>query len=194
MGRDTDFDFGHAAQEILDSHGDVKLCMGRVKCVHCGAIYGVCSELETQLTEQENNKMLPRAPQTQGGGQQRAPRSGYTYISETDLSADKHIARILATKINDGPLKEGQRRFSDMALQVAFRGQTRLFGIKFFDNTGLMTPNYQILIEDFGEDNDKWIGREFYLFAEKEEFSGRIFPRVEPIALAAEKPKPAGRK
>lgn len=187
MGRDTEFNFGHAAEEILDPKtGDVKLCMGRVKCVHCGTIYGVCCELEAELTQTENTTMLPRAPQQQGGSQ-RTPRSGYTYVTEADLSQDKVVARILATKLNDAPLKDGQRRFSDLALQIAFKGQTRLFGVKFFDGSGATTPNYQFLLDGFGEDNDQWVGREFYLYAEKEEFTGRIFPRVEPIPV--EKPK-----
>lgn len=182
MGRDTEFDFVHAAQEITDPKtGDIKLCMGRVKCVHCGTIYGVCCELETQLTEQqENSTMLPRAPQ-QGGGQQRAPRSGYTYVNEGDLSTDKVVAKILATKLNDAPLKDGQQRFSDLTLQIAFKGQTRLFGVKFFDKGGAITPNYQFFLDGFGDDNNKWVGREFYLYAEREEFTGRVFPRVEPI-------------
>jgi hypothetical protein len=99
-----------------------------------------------------------------------------TYITAQDLSEDKVVAKILAVKANDAPLKEGQRRFSDVTAKIVFKGQNRLFGFK------LDTPNYTICIQDFGEDEAKWVDREFYLYNEKEEFTEKIFPRVEPIA------------
>lgn len=119
--------------------------------------------------------MLPRgnAPAQTGGGGRR--QNGLTYIKAEDLSDDKVIAKVLAVKINDGVLKEGQRRFSDVTVKVIFKGQSRLFGLK------IDTPNYLICIQDFGEDESKWQDREFYLYNEKEEFSEKIFPRVEPI-------------
>ena len=121
--------------------------------------------------------MLPRAgnlPPASGNRQQRQ-RSGYTYITEQDLSKDKQLARVLAVKENDQKVSEGQRRFSDIIVKIAFKGETRLFGLK------LNNPNLAILQEAFTQDENKWPDREFYLFLEEEEFSGRMFPRVEPV-------------
>lgn len=110
---------------------------------------------------------------SQGGNRQ--PRSGYTYITEADLSHDKQIAKVLAVKENDTVVKEGQRKFSDVIVKVSFKGAIRLFGMR-YDN-----PNWEILKKAFTADENAWPDREFYLFIETEEFTGRNFPRVEPI-------------
>jgi hypothetical protein len=111
-----------------------------------------------------------------GSSQGRPQRSGYTYITEADLSHDKQIAKVLAVKENDTVVKEGQRKFSDVIVKVSFKGAVRLFGVKFD------TPNWDILKEGFTADENAWPEREFYLFIETEEFTGRNFPRVETVA------------
>lgn len=173
MGRDTDFDFGANAPDV-DARGDLVMCMGRIKCAHCGRVYGVCSEVEANLTQEENSTMLGSRG-TAPGGRPQQQRSGYTYVTERDLSSSKEIARVIAVKENTTEVKEGQRKYSDVIVKIAFKGETRLFGLKY------ETPNWEILKESFTQDENKWIDREFYLFNETEEFSGRVFPRVEAI-------------
>jgi len=188
VGKDTEFNFGHnvtpdsamdTAQNAAEN-GEPRMCLGRVKCVRCGMPYGVCWEVEANLANGGNVNMLTPAgnqtsQQSQAGRGFGKKRSGFDYITEAELSTDKVVARILAVKENKETLREGQRRFSDVVVKIAFKGQTWLFGMK------LDSPNLAILQQNLTLDENKWIGREFYLFIESEEFSGRNYPRVEVI-------------
>lgn len=184
MGRDTDFNFGENALAQELAAAAESYCMGRVKCAHCGKVYGCCTEVEVNLSG--GTYMLPRAgaqtPAPQGGA---APRqqSGFPYVRETDLSTDKKRARILDVRVNDAKVKEGQRRYSDVIAKIALEGKTFLFGLK-ADN-----PNYELLVREFSEDENRWPDREFFLYLELDSFSGKYWTRVEPITAAEGKKK-----
>ena len=180
MGRDTDFDYGHAAKALGFDSERPHFCGGNVKCSKCGKPYGVCCEVENQLT-QGGTYMLPR-PGAQGGNQSQQQgggggrqRSGLPYVNESNLSLDKKRCRVLAVKLNDAPVKEGQRRFSDVIVKFAMGGDMFLLGLK-TDN-----PNYEILCKAFGEDDNRWPEREFFMFLEEDDFDKRRWVRVEPI-------------
>jgi hypothetical protein len=173
---DTSFDFGSNAPPDIDADGEVIFCMGRVKCVKCGKVHGVCNEIEA--AEKEKDNMLSRAgagtgaPAQAGGG--KSQRSGYRYINEQDLSStEKRIFRIIDVKENTEPLREGQKRFSDVVFKGAFRGETRLLGFK------LNNPNLVIIQEELGLEENEYPGRELDLFLEMDEFTGRYWMRVE---------------
>lgn len=180
---DDDFDFQAEAQELFDQRGNLIMCMGRIKCNKCGHVYGVCCDVEVELTEKGNENMLPRPGQNapaQSSGQQRQ-RSGYPYLKETDLTLDKKEARIIQVRNNDEPVKDGQRRFSDIIVKIAVGGTIYLWGMKYNN------PNFTILIEAFGQNENDWAEKKCYIFLEQEEFSGRNFIRCEPQTAASKK-------
>lgn len=172
----TDFDFGWSKKNVgvptydRSDYETKNSCFGMLVCPHCGNA-AQCSE----IFDTEGRIMLPRGNAPSSGATGRR-QNGLTYIGSQDLSENKVIAKVLAVQINDKPLKEGQRRFSDVTVKISFNGQNRLFGLK------IDTPNYIMLIQDFGADESKWVDREFYLYNEMEEFSEKVYPRVEPIA------------
>lgn len=179
MGRDTDFDYGHAARALGFDSERPHFCGGNVKCSKCGKPYGVCCEVENQLM-QGGNYMLPKpGAQNNGQGQQGGgggrQRSGLPYVNESNLSLDKKRCRVLAVKLNDAPVREGQRRFSDVIVKFAMGGDMYLLGLK-TDN-----PNYEILCKAFGEDDNRWLEREFFMYLEEDDFDKRRWVRVEPI-------------
>src|SRR5271157_34267 len=182
---DIAFNFGNNAPPDIDANGECIICLGRVKCVRCGKVYGVCNEIEAVEREKE---MLSRAgagaaPATAGSG--KSQRAGYRYINEQDLSAtEKRRFRIIDVKENTEPLREEQKRFSDVVFKGAFRGETRLLGFK------LSNPNLVIIQEELGLEENTYPGRELDLFLEQDEFTGRYWMRVEvPSASEVKKAK-----
>jgi hypothetical protein len=179
MGRDTEFnpsefdDDAAIAAEIRQATEEI--CYGVVKCVHCGTVFGSCIEVQFQL----GGSMLPQArgnaAPSNNGGQQRSKRSGYDWIKEADLTTDKIRCKIIGAQENDQPA--GPQRFSDVIVKLAFKGQTRLLGLK-DDN-----PNYGILTSELTYNPNEWAGREIYLFLEGPNFMGRYFIRVELVPL-----------
>ena len=194
MGRDADFDYGYAAQALSFDPERPHFCGGNVKCCKCGKSYGVCSEVETQLTN-GGTYMLPRAGassqnQAASGGGGGRQRSGLPYITEAQLSFDKKRCRVMAVKVNDTPIKEGQRRYSDVVVKFAMGGEMFLLGLK-ADN-----PNYELLVKAFGDDDNRWPDREFFMYVEEDEFDKRRWMRVEPVTDNEPEPvaKPATKR
>jgi len=135
--------------------------------------------------------MLPRSGGTAAPSQQapqggnRRQGGGFDYVRNTDLSTDKKRARVLACRVNDAVVKEGQRKYSDVIVKIALNGKTLLYGLK-ADN-----PEYEKLVNAFGEDENRWPDREFYMYLEADDFTGKYWMRVEPIEA---EPKSAKKK
>lgn len=134
--------------------------------------------------------MLPRpgaqpqaAPATGGRRQQ----SGIPYITETQLSLDKKRCRIIGVKVNDAPLKEGQKRYSDVIIKFAMGGETYLEGFK------VNNPNYEKLTTAFGQDENRWLEREFFYYLEEDDFDHKLWKRVEAVT-ADNDGEPEGKK
>src|SRR5277367_2838250 len=148
------FEFGFSRDTGVPTYDrtDYKTaCKGLLVCPDCGNA-APCSE----IFDLEGN-MLPRGNSSSGTSNSGRRQNGLTYIKAEDLTDEKIVAKVLAVKTNDAPLKEGQRRFSDVTVKILFKGHPRLFGLK------IDTPNYTIMIEDFGVDETKWVDREFFL-------------------------------
>ncbi len=183
MGRDTDFDFGANAPPSVDPDTG-GMCQGRVVCVHCGRYYGRCNQVEAELQNGGPYNMLPSAGSkvntaTKGGSQ----KSGIPYINVTELTSDKATARVIDVRLTEQV--EGRQNFSDIRLKIAIKGMTRLYGLK------TTNPEYDKLLSAFGQDETMWPGREFYIYAEQDEFDGKLWIRVDP---QVQKDAPAGKK
>jgi hypothetical protein len=163
-------------QEIREAQS--VMCGGRVKCVHCGKNYGVCSEIETQLTE-ENTEMIPQGNtggQQQGSGRGRgSQQQGLEYARWNSpwLSFDWKTARILSVKVNQ-PV-EGRQQFSDVVVKFALDGQSRLLGMK-VGSQELIT-----LTQQFGDDENKWVDGEFQIHVAEDEFDGKKYVRIQTV-------------
>ena len=170
------------AKEIREAQSTI--CGGRIKCTHCGKNFGVCSEIETQLTE-ENTNMIPQGnagSQSQGaGGRSRPQQQGLEYARWNSpwLSFDWKTARILSIKVNQ-PV-EGRQQFSDVVVKFALDGQQRLLGMK-VDSRELTT-----LTQQFGSDENKWIDGEFQIRIEEDDFDGKKYVRIQTVETSSKK-------
>ena len=181
---DSSFDYGFNEPEPIREVEPI--CMGRVKCIHCGKIYGFCSTIEYTVgvfnseSPKGETEMLPAStagkPQTQSTGnrQQSGGRSGLNYIKPANLTTDKAIAKILDVRVAEPP-QDGTRNFSDIRFKIALRGVTWLYGVR------LNNPELKKLQDAFGLDENNYPGKKFYMYVQEDEFDGRIYMRVEPI-------------
>ena len=190
----NDFNDEKAIQEEMRQQAD-SFCTGRVVCVHCGAYYGYCIAVETQLVHQgdDSTMTIPRASNVgptqgggSGGGRTRGKQQGLEYVrwDSPFLSYDKKTARILETKINV-PV-EGRQQFSDVVLKISIEGKPRLYGMK-ADN-----PELEKMVEWWGDDENRWINNEFLIYLEEDSFDGKKWVRVAQIE--GEKTEKKGKK
>jgi len=108
-----------------------------------------------------------------GGG--RSKRSGLAYLNNDSplLSLDKKKTKILAVKAN--PPQEGRQNFSDVVVKLALSGESVLWGLK------TNNPNFEILTEEFGRDENDWVGKEFMIGLEEDDFDHRKWIRIETM-------------
>jgi hypothetical protein len=131
--------------------------------------------------DKENEEMINRsarndAPQQQQGRRQNTGRSrgsgqtGIPYLKTENVNFDKRTANIIACRVEDDAFKPGQQA---VVAKIAFAGNTYLWTIR-LDN-----PNLDILCDAFGDDEQKWVGKDFLLFLETDEFTNKNYTRVE---------------
>lgn len=114
--------------------------------------------------------MLPEAdgkPEALSGGKTRR-KGGMEYLKAEDLSTSPREARIVAVKFdpdhNFGP---------SVVVKLALDGKVKFWTLRIRKN-----PNYQILLEAFGRDENSWVEKKVHLWNQEDEFSGQYFPRV----------------
>lgn len=145
----------------------------------------LCSEVERQVraitayvrqfTGEENYRMLPRAGSSTTSTDESRPRAGkrtdtgIQYLKNEDLSSktDKE-GKILGVRL-DEENKFGVR----IILKLALDGKTVFFGVNIKKN-----PNYKILLDEFGAEENDWVGKRILLKLEQDEFTETFFPRV----------------
>ena len=173
MGRDTSFEFGYNAQpeeqtdpNTTDPNMDL-VCMGSVYCSVCRKHHGYCSEVETQI---KGENMLPRAEENDS--QSAAPRRGKTgglrYLKNEDLSANHETdAKIQAVK------PDANNRFgAAVVLKLTLNGTVIFWTVR------TKNPNYKILTDKLGHEENDWVGQKILLKLEQDDFSESYFPRV----------------
>lgn len=161
---DTDFEFGHNAEN--EPAAVPEACMGNVTCEHCGKRHGYCSEVEQQLKE---GTMLPKADSdgsSQSSGTKK--KGGIKYLTIEDLSRTPKEAKILAVKA-DADNRYGAR----VVLKISLDGTMMFWGVAIRKN-----PNYRLLTDKLGHEENDWVDARILLHNEKDEFSEQFFPRV----------------
>ena len=150
-------DFGPLGDHVSNEHPDV-----------VNAAQRLVESLENQEKEKEN--MLPPAGGTTSGGAGagRRPRTGIPFLTFDMLSTSTKEAKILDIKV------ETENRFGpSVVLKLALEGKMVLWTVRIKNN-----PNYSLLTEHFGHDENEFVGQKILLAMEKDDFSEQYFPRV----------------
>jgi hypothetical protein len=160
-----------------------KICLGRVRCSHCGKIYGTCAEIEYNLTTGANMTIPTSSGGSTQGGQSRGKQQGLQYARWDSpwLSFDKKEARVIDVKVNI-PV-EGKQQFSDVVMKFACDGVPRLWGFK------AGTPELEKLTAAWGSNENDWPEKKFFIYLEEDMFDGKRYVRAEPIMAEKKKGK-----
>jgi len=110
--------------------------------------------------------MLPTAEQEQT--KTKRSGKGIPYITTDDLSRQPKEAKILDVR-TDSENKFGPR----VILKVAMDGKTWFFGVNIKKN-----PNYKLLLDKLGREENDWVGQKLLLNLEQDEFTENYYPRV----------------
>jgi hypothetical protein len=113
-----------------------------------------------------------------GSSKQQQPRKGsggaITTLALENVSFDRKSARVLAVRPNiEG--KYGKQA----AIKIAYSGNTYIFYL------GVSDTRLKQLIDEFGRDENKWVGREFLLYLENDEFNNRNSIHVDASVQAS---------
>lgn len=152
---DTDFEFGANTQEGSD-------CGGTVECSVCGKFHGWCNELD-KLKE---NKMIPSSGEAGSTGRRGGTSNRLT---AADLSKEPRDAKILAARYE----AEGKFGKPQVIVKMAINGTIRFWYLDMKKN-----PNLQLLIEQFGKNENDWAGERILMGLEEDPFHDTWYPRV----------------
>jgi hypothetical protein len=108
--------------------------------------------------------MLPQV----GSGTGKRARTGIPFLTFEMLSTTPKNADIVDVKYD-----EANRFGPSVVLKLKLEGKATLWTVRIKDN-----PNYVILTEAFGHDEQDFKGKKIQLFMEKDNFSEQFFPRV----------------
>lgn len=181
MAPDTDFDYGFNDSPETGTDIDKRIaeqaagrCMGKVYCLDCNKYHGYCVEIEEKI------KMLPTGDETPTGTKRKV--GGMEFLKNEDLSRNPKEAKILAVRL-DSENKYGPR----INIKLAIDGKTKFWGVP---TAKSKSPNYRLLLDKFGAEENDWIDRRILLFLEQDDFSGNFFMRVDfPSEPKSESPK-----
>jgi hypothetical protein len=151
-------DFGGLATHVQTEHADV------VDMLH---------RIAENITEEEDERddMLPQVGggkrndrQGQSGGGRR-PAPAVPFLVVDDLKADPVRAKILG-------LETKNTGFNDVIVKIAIGGKSFFMGLK------ASNPNYEALTAGLGFDENKWVGQEFMIGLQWNEFYEKNFVQV----------------
>jgi hypothetical protein len=99
-----------------------------------------------------------------GGGGRPAP--SVPYIKVEDLPSEEKVrAKILAVKTDNVG-------FNDAVIKIAMNGRSFFFGLK------ASNENYELLFKAFGSNENKWVGEEFFIGLQWNDFYEKNFIQV----------------
>ncbi len=170
MSPDTDFNYGsNEGGAEIDRRIEQEAagrCMGRVVCQVCKTFHGYCVEV---AEEKEKQKMLPTGDEGTGTRSKRA--GGMDWLKNEDLSKTGKEAKILGVRADT------ENRFGPrVTIKLAIEGKIKFWGIP---TTKGKSPNYRLLIDKFGNDENDWLDKRILILLEQDEFSGQYFARVD---------------
>lgn len=164
---DTDFTFGlNEPAETIDqriAREYAERCMHSVNCTNCGYFHGYCAEIK------EKSTMLPTGDEGQTTRGKRA--GGMEWLKNEDLSKTAKEAKILGVRL-DSENRYGPR----VNVKLAIDGKIKFWGIPTKKSN---SPNYRLLLDKFGADENDWVNQRILILLEQDEFSGQWFPRVD---------------
>jgi hypothetical protein len=179
MSKDTDFnpdefepgekEFNDKIRNAIDERIEresKERCMETVTCFACGTVHGYCTEIKD---DKEKLKMLPDGNEAKRGRSNN--KGGMNWIKTETLSTTPEEAKILMVRYNE----EGQFG-AQVELKLAFKGQIYFWGLR---PQMKNSPNYRLLKERFGSNENDWVDQRILLLLEQDQFSGRYFPRVD---------------
>lgn len=158
---DEDFDPNNFPEQE-----EIPSCGGSVECKACGKFHGWCDEVEIQL---KGETMLPRSSGGSSSTQQSGGRAKPSNrLTTTDLSDTPREGKILMVKADPNG------KFGPQAIcKIAVNGEVKFWYLDIKKN-----PNYTILLDKFGENENEWAGQRIMLFNEQDDFSDNWFIRV----------------
>lgn len=160
---DTDFNYG--ANEQYDPETPLLDCTGRVQCTKCGKFFGYHDSI-TQLQEKQ---MLPNPDSTSGsssgGGRTQKPSNR---LHVNDLSKQPRDAKIVMVKADPSG-----RYGPQVICKIAVNGEIKFWYLDIKKN-----PNYKLLVDKFGNEENDWAGEKILLGTEQDSFSDNYFIRV----------------
>lgn len=131
----------------------------------------ICGNVKERIrditAEVRKENMIPTTG-NDGGNAGKRKRTGFPYVTIDDLSKSPQEFRVIGAKLD----KEGQYG-PRIILKGAFKGETYLFTLNIKNN-----PNVVALTEKFGRDENDWVDKKFTVFAEEDDFTGRLQIRV----------------
>lgn len=138
----------------------------------------ICGEVQQQIRAITESVRKEAEMITGGNSPDAKARSGkkaggFDYINTTDLDTDPVSARILAVKQTEG--QYGKK----VVLKLAYKGDTKLMSFSLKKNSnGEFSPNVKFFINQFGQEENDWIGKDITLCREQDEFTGQFWPKV----------------
>lgn len=169
---DTDFEYGFGK----DSE-QAEVCTGTVECTACKKFHGWCDEVSKKL---KGENMLPAPSSQNSSSQGRSTGKNSNRLQVADLSMDPVSAKILAVQVAEKQAKWGGG--TQVVIKMAIKG-----AIKFWYLDVAKNPNYQILVNKLGQDENEWPDTEILMGLEKDDFHEVYYPRVTfPAATASQ--------
>lgn len=153
-------DFGMLARHVQEDHADT-----------VAMLHDLAENITEDTTEEEGEFMLPQVgggkpndrQGQQGGGRRRPP--AVPFLTVEDLKADPVRAKVLG-------LETKQTGFNDVIVKIAIGGKSFFMGLK------ASNPNYETLTNGLGFDENKWVGQEFLVGLQWNEFYEKSFVNV----------------
>jgi hypothetical protein len=165
-----DVEYGFNVEDDTPTY--VQACMGLLVCPHCSKAV-MCGDIQpNKVVITEENKMLPSGDSQQQQSNQkrgRGQQQGLPRLDNSMLSRQPKEAKILMVK-----QVEGQYGLQ-VALKLAFEGQATMWYVK---ADRKKNPNYGLLLDKFGPDENDWVGQVILLKLEQDDFTEQFFARV----------------
>jgi hypothetical protein len=134
--------------------------------------------------EKGDQQMIPRGQagqqQSQQQGRRRSSGGGgggrLPYLKVENVNFDKRTASVLSARMEDDNFNRNAPQV--LSLKIAFAGATYLWNLR------INNPNLDILADSFGDDETKWVGKEFLLFLETDTHTNNNQIRAEVVKEA----------
>lgn len=146
--------FGTLAKHVLEAH---KSEDERANFVHFNP---------NNPMEDEMALPAPGGGRTTSQGGSGRSKATVPFLRVEDLQKEPSRAKILAVQAQDGS------GFNDLIVKISIDGKPFFFGLK------TSNPNYETLFNAFGADDKKWIGEEFTVGLNWNEFHEKNFVHV----------------